>query len=56
MVVVAIPEEEAEALSEKVKEIKRKKEEPTNPKHDEDEPSGFGPRNRGNDKFKYYSK
>ncbi|GIR96249.1 MAG: hypothetical protein CM15mP98_12190 [Paracoccaceae bacterium] len=56
VVVVAIPEEEAEVLSEKVKEIKRKKEEPTNPKHDEDDTSGFGPRNRGNDKVEYYSK
>ncbi len=38
VIVVAIPEEEAEVLTEKVKEIKRKKEEPTNPKHDEDAP------------------
>ena len=41
--VVAIPEEEAAVLSEKVKEIKRKKEEPTNPKHDEDEPPALDP-------------
>ena len=43
VVVVAIPEEEAESLSEKVKEIKRKKEEPTNPKHDEDAPPVLDP-------------
>ena len=43
VVVVAIPEEEAEALSEIVKEIERKKEEPTNPKHDEDEPPALDP-------------
>ncbi len=43
VVVVAVPEEEAEILSEKVKEIKRKKEEPTNPKHDEDEPPALDP-------------
>ncbi len=43
VVVVAIPEEEAEVLSEKVKEIKRKKEEPTNPKHDEDLPPLLDP-------------
>ena len=43
VVVVAIPEEEAEVLSEKVKEIKRKKEEPTNPKHDEDAPPALDP-------------
>ncbi|MDC3092753.1 hypothetical protein OA410_02000, partial [Paracoccaceae bacterium] len=43
VVVVAIPEEEAEELSEKVKEIKRKKEEPTNPNHDEDTPPVLDP-------------
>ncbi|MDA9703177.1 hypothetical protein N9U70_01440, partial [Paracoccaceae bacterium] len=43
VVVVAIPEEEEEVLSEKVKEIKRKKEEPTNPKHDEDAPPTLDP-------------
>ncbi len=43
VVVVAIPEEEAVSLSEKVKEIKRKKEEPSNPKHDEDEPPALDP-------------
>ena len=43
VVVVAIPEEEAESLSEKVKEIKKKKEEPTNPKHDEDAPPVLDP-------------
>ncbi len=43
VIVVAIPNEEAETLSEKVKEIKRKKEEPTNPKHDEDEPPALDP-------------
>ena len=41
--VVAILEEEAAVLSEKVKEIKRKKEEPTNPKHDEDKPPALDP-------------
>ena len=43
VIVVAIPEEEVEVLSEKVKEIKRKKEEPTNPKHDEDAPPVLDP-------------
>ncbi len=41
--VVAIPEEEAKVLSEKVKELKRKKEEPNNPKHDEDAPPALEP-------------
>ena len=41
--VVAIPEKEAEVLVKKVKEIKRKKEEPTNPVHDEDTPPALDP-------------
>ncbi len=41
--VVAIPAEEAKRLSEKVKEIKKEKEKPTNPKHDEDEPPALDP-------------
>ena len=41
--VVAIPEKEAEILSKKIQEIKRKKEAPTNPKHDEDAPPALDP-------------
>ena len=41
--VVAIPEEEAEAISAKVKQIKEAKETPRNPKHDEDDPPALDP-------------
>ena len=41
--VVAIPEEEAEVISAKVKQIKEAKETPRNPKHDEDDPPALDP-------------
>ncbi len=41
--VVAIPEEEAEAISAKVRQIKKAKETPKNPKHDEDDPQALDP-------------
>ncbi len=41
--VVAIPEEEAEIISAKVKQIKEAKETPQNPKHDEDAPPALDP-------------
>jgi len=41
--VVAIPEEEAEVISAKVKQIKEAKETPQNPKHDEDDPPALDP-------------
>ena len=53
--VVAIPAEEAEKLSEIVKEIKRRKEE-NQPKAWRERTSSFGPRNRGNDKVENHSR
>ena len=41
--VVAIPEKEAEVISAKVKQIKKAKETPKNPKHDEDSPPALDP-------------
>ncbi len=41
VVVVAIPEDEAEVLSKKIKEEKRRKEESKNPKNDEDTPAAL---------------
>ena len=41
--VVAIPEKKAQEISEKVKQIKKEKEAPSNPKHDEDGPPPLDP-------------
>ena len=41
--VVAIPEEEARVISIKVKQIKKAKETPSNPKHNEDDPPALDP-------------
>ena len=41
--VVAIPEEEAEVISAKVNQIKKAKETPSNPKHNEDDPPALDP-------------